>query len=70
MASQFKIIDKFKPTKVDGRDFFSEEQVWMMIDMAYKQVQDGEEISEPLKPSMEFYCPDCERSVYSCRCTP
>ena len=68
MKSQYKIIKKFKPTKIEGVDFYSDVQVWKMIDMAYEQIRNNEEISEPMEADAEFYCPDCGKSVYSCRC--
>lgn len=68
MKSQYKIIKNFKPTKINGIDFYSDVQVWKMIDMAYEQIQNKEEISEPMETGAEFYCPDCKKSVYSCRC--
>jgi hypothetical protein len=68
MKSQNKIVQRFKPTKVKGDDFYSEIQVLRMIDMAYEQIRNKEEISEPIEAGAEFYCPDCGKSVYSCRC--
>jgi hypothetical protein len=70
MKSQAKIIQKFKPTKINGTevDFYSDVQVWKMIDMAYEQIRNKEEISEPMEAGAEFYCTECGRSIYSCRC--
>jgi hypothetical protein len=63
-----RILTKFKPTKKDGINFYSEIQVVRMIDMAYEQVKNKEEISDPIETGQEFYCPECGYSIYSCRC--
>jgi hypothetical protein len=68
MKSQHKIIQKFNPIKKDGMNFYSEIQVVRMIDMAYEQIKNKEEISDPIETGQEFYCPECGNSIYSCRC--